>query len=882
MRNSTEYLSKYILKDNFGKNISIQIIFNIDSNELSDGNSIPTLGNWEYIKDYLNTNRIFSSIEDDGLARLTFVSLIEGINFLSQISFASYKLPITDDNYRQKENNNFTNNDESTKPVKNYNPIEEKRNIDDDENIIKENREDAINYKPINPIAKNEIELPQEKLDDEKENGSIEKENPKEEIQNENDYSKEAEISSNFNENIEKSQIPNNNYNSKLDNDIDSIALKTSSEDISKQSFEEISERVDKIYPKGKIKIPDQYFIGYKLEKETDMTGKENWVYALNKDRKPVKLYFAKNNIGKIIASHMFINGKTGSGKTSFNQSLIHSLLYHGVNVFAFDIKTASIDYSATIINKPESKEEMIKLMNDQKYKGILPPDKNIEFVPDDIPSGALEILNPNYDSFMNKFGKKVIPLVIYNNPDESENIKYFTSINILNNNIRDKLIELSNRKEEDIEEYNSFKQEYKEGINKMLTAYIDTLIISSSQKKFVETMSYFVSTKIINYMEKTNFKLLPTNMDFSEMLHDYSMFGKDIKTDSEEARFIEYVYDNNVSKKIINFENGIDLLSILNSLIKNGSNFYLTIRTNISLLSFYVIYLYYLLSKGNKLKIEGMKEGEAYTAMFIDEAHYLDNNPLVNGVLKDAQRTDRLRNRGWIFSAQKVFQSGFNKQESIGTYIFFSGQSGDVASQKTKFSKIIPKDVITYINSHILTFTTDNDDLIVEENGEPFDRNSFAIKSIPNRAYTKDIGEYGKTKYAENIKPYLIQNQHFDEYIYIHKQRFNIPMRAVEDDEKLLISSLNDEDKYKLLKMVSDLSLQVTSIISDEHLNEKEFTSDSLQYIYKILLLIGISRELSSDVAEVIKNYIFDYKKEKNLDFMIKLNDLLVKEKQI
>lgn len=819
LRSMDDYQSKYVLKDNFGKNISIQILFNIDVNEMTEGTPFPTIENWSSIKDFLNTNKIFKTIESSSLARLAFVSMIEGLTFLSQISFSNYKIPITNSQVKQ----------EDEEPEK---------------QVFSETKATTIKK----AIAS--VEEAQNDVDD-----NIEK---KDEV-------------------VEDAVVSNESNTDK-----DESIIKATSEDISRHTFEEISKKVEDMTPKTKTNVSTKYFIGYKIVNSLDSTGKEAWTYELNKDKKPVKLFFAPNNIGKIIASHMFINGKTGSGKTSFNNSLIHTLLYHGVNVFAFDIKTGSLDYSATIIKKPESKEDVLKMINDQKYKGLLPEDKNIEFSPDDIPDDALEVINPNIGTFTNRFGKKVIPLVIYNNPDESTNIKFFTSINILNNELRNQLIDFASKGDNYVAEYNAIKQEYKEGLNQMLIAYLNTLTQGKYPKKFVETMADFVTSKVINYMEKTEFRIMPTNSDFAELLHDYSMFGKDLKPDSEEIRFMEYIYDNNISKRIIDFENGTDLHSILKAITQSGSNFYLTIRCNTSLLSFYVIYLYYLLSKSEKLKIDGMKEGEAYTAMFIDEAHYLDKNQLLDRVLKDAQRTDRLRNRGWIFSAQRVFMSSFGKQESLGTYVFFAGQSGDIASQKTKFSKILSKEAIEYVNSNILSFTTDNNDLIIDENGSPLDRISAVVKSFPNRAYSKDIMEFGIAKYAEEINPYLIQNQILENKIYIKRQKLDISLRTVGDDGKLTISSLNEGDRFKLSKLVSDLSLQLSSLLSASDLNEKEITEDSLQYIQKILLLVEISREVAPKVEEILNKYIYVYNSENNLQFIMELNDLLNEERRI
>ena len=217
-----------------------------------------------------------------------------------------------------------------------------------------------------------------------------------------------------------------------------------------------------------------------------------------------------------------------------------------------------------------------------------------------------------------------------------------------------------------------------------------------------------------------------------------------------------------------------------------------------------------------------------------------------------------------------------------LGLYQFFAGQSGDIASQKTKFSKILSKKSIEYINSNILSFTTDNNDLIIDENGTPLDRTDAVVKSFPNRAYSKDIMEYGIAKYAEEISPYLIQNQILETKIYLKPQKIDITLRTIGSDGKLTISSLNDEDKFKLVKAISDLSLQLSSLMSEKDINTRELTIDSLQYIEKILLLVEISREVSSKVEHILSTYVYSYKKENNLDFIVELNDLLNEERKI
>ncbi|MEM4114767.1 MAG: hypothetical protein QXP59_02000 [Saccharolobus sp.] len=786
----------YMLKDATGKNISIQFLYNIDTESATSTKSLPTLENYTRIKNYLDDKEIRKSVDNDSLARVAAVAMIEGLQFLTQISFANYKIPITKKPY-------------------------EKQNEKEDEQQ--------------NKIEQQEVVV---------------------------EESKETKSENNIKDIVEPQKPSQQN-----------ITIPYS--EIKEKTFEKIAEKVEEIKEK-QPKISPYYFVGYKIKLETDpLTGKTNWHYELNKNKEPMKVYFSPKNIGKIIASHMFISGKTGSGKTSFNNTLIHTLLYYGVNVFAFDIKTGSLDYSSSIINEPESKENMLKTINDSKYKGVLQPDENIQFIDKDIPDEALLLLNPKISVFKNRFGKPVVPLILYNNPDESANIKYFTSVNILDNQLRNDLIEYASKGNEYIAEYNALKQEYKEGINDMLIAYFNTLVKGKYNKKFVEVLADYMTSKILAYMEKTQFRVMPTNADFADWIQDYDMFGKDLKPDSEEIRFIDYVYDNNISKRIIDFENGVDLHGILKSITERNSNFYLTIRTNISLLSFYVIYLYYLLSKSEKLKIDGMAEGEAYSAMFIDEAHYLEKNQLLDNVLKDAQRTDRLRNRGWIFSSQRVFMSSFGKQESIGTYIFFAGQSGDVASQKTKFSKIISKESIDFINSNLLTFTSDNDDLIVDEEGSPIDRFTTVVKAFPNRAFTKDIMEYGVTEYAKKAEPYLIQKQKIEGVFELTFSPLTISLKTLSEDGKLSISALTDDDRIKLLKIINDLTPQLIEALSDKDLNSKEISSNSLQYIQKILLLIQTNRELSDKVDVFIKTYLVAYKNTLNIDLIKQLLEI-------
>lgn len=148
LRSMDDYQSKYVLKDNFGKNISIQILFNIDVNEMTEGTPFPTIENWSSIKDFLNTNKIFKTIESSSLARLAFVSMIEGLTFLSQISFSNYKIPITNSQVKQEDEEpekQVFSETKATTIKKAIASVEEAQN-DVDDNIEKKDEvvEDAV------------------------------------------------------------------------------------------------------------------------------------------------------------------------------------------------------------------------------------------------------------------------------------------------------------------------------------------------------------------------------------------------------------------------------------------------------------------------------------------------------------------------------------------------------------------------------------------------------------------------------------------------------------------------------------------------------------------------------------------------------------------
>ncbi len=544
------------------------------------------------------------------------------------------------------------------------------------------------------------------------------------------------------------------NYSSGLDF-VYSTAMRNAFKELDKIKEEPL---VEKNEVPAKVKKPiiidENYFVGYKINEKENA----DFDYEIDDEGRPVKVYFSPKDFSKILTTHMLITGKTGTGKTSFNNQLIHTLLYHGISVFAFDFKDASIDYSATIINKEEPKSRFLQEMNNPRYKGSF---SSLKFTEQDIPNSTIKIINPEESNFQNRFGNKVVPLVIYNNPDEVENIEYFTPINIFDNELRTKLIEISSNKKS--KEYLATRLKYKEGIEKILLLYFRFLgkEIESSTKKFIDILSNSMTEKSIDFMEENDFKSFPKNEEFSEWLKDNTIFGKKLKANSPEQKFINAVHESNYVKKIIDFENGVNLYSIMKSIIFDmKTNFYLTIKTNSNLAGFYVVYLYNLLLSGEKFKLEGLEDNSTYTAVFIDETYYLaQQDKLVEKTILDAEKTDRFRNRAWILASQRVFFESFKLQESIGNYVMFSPQATDISLQKSRFSETFEKDILDFVGTQNFTMTFVNPSLFIDSNGKYINPKTTVIKSFPNRAWISDIMEYGLKRYGENVKKYLITN---------------------------------------------------------------------------------------------------------------------------
>lgn len=824
----------FLIQDSTGNNFSIKFLFNIDEINYMSTELIITTDNYESLGKLFDSMKIEKTEELDSIANKILSSSIDGTNNIQTLNLYNYKLAKAEEDSEQL--------------------VEDKK----EETVVQVEKEMPLR------INKKEVDA----------------EDKKQEISKETVKLVESPISSPVEETkIEPSE-------EKIESEKESAIIGTK-EEIIKKPMKEITEEIVKIKERTKSKIDSHYFVGYLVDvKDNPVTESYNWEYRLNANRQPMKVYFSPKDFTKILTTHMFISGKTGSGKTSFNNSLIHSLLYHGVSVFAFDIKTSSIDYSATIINQPETPEKMLSEMNDSKYKGILTQDKNIMFSKSDVPNEALELINSK-PGFKNRFGKKIEPIVLYNNPDESENIKSFTAINILDNYIRHDLIEYSRELSigNDVSgEYNATRMQYKEGIEQMLLSYFKVLSMKSSYnvKRYLPIISESITLKIINFMEKTGFRLFPSNEDFENWLLDYSVFGKDLKPESEEVMFLNNMKNIHIAKRIIDFENGINLSQIIKRILfEQKTNFYVTIKTNTDLVGFYIIYLYYLLLKAGDLKLKELEKDGCYTTIFIDEAHYLSSEPLLEKVLVDAQRTDRMRNRGWIFSAQRVFLKGFSAQESIGNYILFAQQSADIFSQKTKFSKIFGKEVMQFIGTQNFSFTYDNGSLFVDEDGNYLPRMSVAIKSLPNRAFIEDISAYGIAKYAANIKPYLAQDYVSENEFNISTPQFKIGFDILNDDGKLVINYLSDEDNARLKTYLADvIDTEFAEILSNPDLNKKRFSTRTLQFLEKLLLLIEVNKDFSIDAREIIDDILKKYRPDKNRDLIMKVLKLSEKYK--
>ncbi len=829
----------FLLKDN-GDDLSIKIIYDINEvNYASNALNIDS-DNYEELGKLADTFKIEKSVSNDFIAREIMTVCIDGLDKIEQINMLNYKTAIIE-------------------------------NTDEESKVDEEVKTESIENKSMDIKSKDEvIENKNTEKEEEAESNKKEEVKVEPEISNKNKEKTNGTVEANK-EVLEKPVVS-------------AVSTTTSDFAENKLKMADVSKEIKEIKSKTKAKIDDNYFIGYKINiDENNIDNTYTYSYELNKNREPIKVYFSPKDFSKILTTHMFITGKTGSGKTSFNNQMIHTLLYHGVSLFAYDIKNGSMDYSATIVNKPETKDDILKEINDSKYKGNLTGQNDIVFTKDDIPDEALKLLNPNFGGFKNRFGNRVIPLVIYNNPDEVDNIKDFTALNILDNELRNKMIELLDEKNKNnniTDEYNATRLEYKEGVNKMLNAYFKALAKNYNiPEKIIITLSDSLTTKIVEFMEKTKFDILPSNYDFSEWIKDYSIFGKELKPDSPEKKAIDHLYESNNAKKVIDFENGVNLYSVMKSIIfEMKTNFYITIRTNTDLVEFYIIYMYYLLLGGTeKLKLEGLEDNSCYTAVFIDEAHYLEKSPQLVKTLTDAQRTDRIRNRAWIFSSQRIFMKSFSIQESIGTYIFFSQQSSDISSQKTRFSTVLDKQVLNFIGTQNFAFAYNSSNLFVDENGDYLPK-ATVIKSFPNRAFSKDIMEYGVDKYSENIKEYLITNFKFKNEIEVSFPEFKISLDMINSEGDLIIAGLREDDEKKLMQYADKVSIELSKVLSltEDELKISYFSSENLQFIKKLLLLIEINRNFAGESSSIIKNYVDSYNSKNNREFIIKIIDLI------
>jgi hypothetical protein len=136
-------------------------------------------------------------------------------------------------------------------------------------------------------------------------------------------------------------------------------------------------------------------FIGYKL----DSSGEKYDISNL----KPVKIFLNGKTALKQLSSHLLITGKSGSGKTSFNLSLINFLLRNDISVVAFDVKQQSIDYSSLIIKEAEQNKNLLSFIQmnpNEKLRGTLAEDDLIQ-------KKSLK------DNTKTLSGKEIVPLIL-------------------------------------------------------------------------------------------------------------------------------------------------------------------------------------------------------------------------------------------------------------------------------------------------------------------------------------------------------------------------------------------------------------------------------------------------------------------------------------
>ena len=520
-------------------------------------------------------------------------------------------------------------------------------------------------------------------------------------------------------------------------------------------------------------------FIGYKL----DSSGEKYDISNL----KPVKIFLNGKTALKQLSSHLLITGKSGSGKTSFNLSLINFLLRNDISVVAFDVKQQSIDYSSLIIKEAEQNKNLLSFIQmnpNEKLRGTLAEDDLIQ-------KKSLK------DNTKTLSGKEIVPLILWNKQAElgDRNSKYFTRINILGTDF--------------LERYNSVNDEvekkaiivsFKDYLETTLTNYVS--LINKHNKIQNSDVALKLVDEILSFYEKTNYKYDLTNKDFNKL---FETSVNDVSDKVNEV-YIKNLVESNRFQNYIDLDSGVNLYKEIKEILKQDKVFYLVLNIDSDLSAFYLFYIHYILSEQNLIKYAKLNSGLRF-AVIIDEAEFLSTDERLIREIKIAEQVDRSKGISIILDSQQAFKKDFSAQTSIGNNILFSPQSSDLNSIKSKFSNI--QNISKIIKTSFL-FASDSDLLFVDENNNIV--KDSIIRTIPNFVYSEGLANFGVDKYLTLALKYFLKQSSSKLSKFIPSTMF---FGTAQIDNNELIKQILEIKKYisEIKKRKDDISDENSNI---------------------------------------------------------------------
>lgn len=681
------------------------------------------------------------------------------------------------------------------------------------------------------------------------------------------------------------------------------MKIKASVKDIETGGVEEISKRANEIYSNEPPRIADpNYQIGFEMAYDDNPDNHESAKFVINKyTKRPAKCFISNRSKDLIsLNQHVLISGVTGSGKTTFINNLTNVLLYHGVNVISLDIKLGNLDTPIDLITNGENKKEILSFMNDRLYKGSA----NVLFSGDDVYSESLITIKDR----KNRLGRNIVPLMIYYRADdknESENMRYFTRINILDlpelNSLRTlysllkdwkagKIINSEKYKTlEDLEkEYNNKRLMYKNEINILLGLYINA--ITEMQLSIVESPKNITYMKLIidngsdalvKYIEKSGYEYLPSNAEFSEIVFNQNYLNPSDKENDPSSplmSFFNRLIEAHEASKMIDVEKGIILYNILQDINSKGLNFFLILRSTPTFAMFYVLYSYYsvisLLADGKFRAIDEADHDSPLVTIITDEGTQLFRVDKLNfidkyiKVLKEGQQQTRGIRISWMFGIQQAFKESFPLQTSLSNRIIFRAQANDINSLKATSGSIVREELFDAVMKQERLSFVSNAPIFIDEYGNIV--KDLIIKSLPNRAgQVQPDGPINAHNYIELCENFLINNYIIDEYDFACE---DVDMSIV-NENGILLKPVDDEIKSIMNKIISTYNSNPLLDIK----NDKPISKTSLMQLRKMMILFGaVFPDIKPEMDNIIKNEFNSYGKDKNERLIVKITEIV------